>query len=256
VHSMAEDRVRLEITDGVATATLSRPEKHNALDVPMFEALGSTAEQLRDEDEARVVVLHGEGPSFCSGLDFPSVSAGGEEAQQIMIGGPRDEHGAVLAQRVAIAWLYLPIPVIAVLQGHVIGGGFQIALGADIRFAAPDTRMCVKEIVYGLIPDMGSSVSFPLVMRGDVAKELTLTGRTVEADEALELGLVTRIAEDPLAEARDLAATIAERSPDAVRSAKELLNRAYGTEPGPELLELETELQRSLLARAMAAAQA
>jgi enoyl-CoA hydratase/carnithine racemase len=253
---MAEERVRLEIADGIATATLSRPEKHNALDVPMFEALGSTAEQLREEDEARVVVLHGDGPSFCSGLDFPSVAAQGEDAQQIMIGGSRDDHDAILAQRVALAWLYLPIPVIASLQGHVIGGGFQIALGADIRFAAPDTKMCVKEIVYGLIPDMGASITFPRLMRADIAKELTLTGRTIQADEALELGLLTRITEDPLADAKELAATIAERSPDAVRSAKDLLNRAWDGASRPELLELETELQRELLARAMAAAQA
>ena len=251
-----DERVLLEIADVVATVTMSRPEKHNALDVPMFEAIASAAEEIAESSEARVVVLHGVGPSFCSGLDFPSVSAQGEEAQQIMIGGERDEHDAILAQRVALAWLYLPVPVIAALQGHVIGGGFQIALGADVRFAAPDTKMCVKEIVYGLIPDMGASITFPRLMRGDIAKELTLTGRTVEADEALELGLVTRIADDPLAAANELAATIAERSPDAVRSAKELLNRAWDGASRPELLELETELQRELLARAMAAAQA
>src|SRR5262245_25998605 len=233
---MAEDRVRIEVSDGVATATLSRPDKHNALDVPMFEALASATEEIANDSEARVVVLHGEGPSFCSGLDFPSVAAQGEEAQQIMIGGARDEHGTILAQRVALAWLHLPIPVIASLHGHVIGGGFQIAMGADIRFAAPDTKMCVKEIAYGLIPDMGASVSFPLVMPADVAKELTLTGRTVPAGEALERGLVTRIAEDPLGKARELAAMIAERSPDAVRSAKDLLNRAYRGEPATDLL--------------------
>jgi len=253
---MAEDRVRVEVSDGVATATLSRADKHNALDVPMFEALAAAAEEIAQDSEARVVVLHGDGPSFCAGLDFPSVSAQGEEAQRIMIGGDRDEHGTILAQRVALAWLHLRIPVIASLHGHVIGGGFQIAMGADIRIAAPDTKMTVKEIVFGLIPDMGASVSFPLVMRADVAKELTLTGRTVEAHEALELGIVTRVQDDPLAAANELAAAIAERSPDAVRSAKDLLNRAYGGEAAADLLELETELQRSLLARAMAAAQA
>lgn len=249
---MAEQRVRLDLSDGVATATLSRPEKHNALDVPMFQALGAAADELRDEGEARVVILHGEGPSFCSGLDFPSVAAMGEEGQRIMIGGPRDEDGANLAQRTATAWLNLPIPVIAALQGYVLGGGFQIALGADIRIAAPDTKMSVMEIVHGLIPDMGASVTFPRVMRADVAKELTLTGRRIEADEALEMGIVTRIADDPLATARELAETIAEHSPDAVRSAKRLLNRAWDGESGPELLELETELQRELLAKAMA----
>jgi enoyl-CoA hydratase/carnithine racemase len=249
---MAEERVRLDLSDGVATATLSRPEKHNALDVPMFEALASTAEELREDSDARVVILHGDGPSFCSGLDFPSVAAGGDDAQKVMIGEPRDDQGAILAQRVALAWLYLPIPVIASLHGYVLGGGFQIALGADIRFAAPDTKMSVMEIVHGLIPDMGSSVTFPRVMRADVAKELTLTGRRVDAQEALEMGLVTSVIEDPLAAARELADTIAERSPDAVRSAKELLNRAWDGASRPELLELETELQRELLARAMA----
>ena len=232
---MAE-RVLLEVSDGIATATLNRPDKHNGLDLPMFEGLAATAEELRDRDDVRVVILHGDGPSFCAGLDVKGMAAEGEEGQVRLIGGERDEDGAVLAQRVATAWLHLPMPVIAAIHGHVLGGGFQIALGADLRIAAPDVQMSVMEIVHGLIPDMGSSVTFPRLMRLDVAKELTWSGRRVGAEEALQLGLVTRISDDPLADAREMAAAIAEKRPEAIRSAKRLLNEAWDSGNAPELL--------------------
>ena len=136
--------------------------------------------------------------------------------------------------------------MIAALQGNVLGGGLQIALGADIRIAAPGTRMSVMEIRYGLIPDMSLTRTLPRLVRDDVARELTYTGRVVEADEALALGLVTRIADDPLADARELAAQIAAAPPKAIRSAKRLWNEAWDA-PDAEALALEEELQRSLI---------
>ena len=242
---MSEDRVRIAVDAHVATVSLVRGDKHNALDRAMFDALDAATDELRDRGDVRAVVLHGEGPSFCSGLDFPSFMASGAD-----IGGSlldrRDGDTANLAQRVSVDWLELPMPVIAALHGNVLGGGFQIALGADVRIAAPDVRMSVMEIKYGLVPDMGITRALPDLVPLDVAKELTWTGRIVEAEEALRLGLVTRLAEDPFAEARALAAEIASKSPHAIRSGKRLLAEAYGHTPG-DILALETSLQRELL---------
>jgi enoyl-CoA hydratase/carnithine racemase len=147
---------------------------------------------------------------------------------------------------VAYGWRELPVPVIAAVHGACLGGGLQIALGADVRIAAPDAQLSVMEIVHGLIPDMSITQTLPRLVRDDVARELVYTGRKVGAEEALELGLVTRIADDPRAAAHELAATIAERSPAAIRSAKRLLNEAPEFSPA-EALELETELQRALI---------
>ena len=153
---------------------------------------------------------------------------------------------ANFAQRVAYGWRELPMPVVAALQGNCLGGGLQIALGADIRIAAPGTRMSVMEIRYGLIPDMSLSQTLPRLVRDDVARELTYTGRVLEADEALSLGLVTRLADDPLAEANALATQIAAASPSAIRSAKRLWNEGWNAAPA-EGLALEAELQQALI---------
>ena len=173
----------------------------------MFEALNAAIDGVRADTEARVVVISGEGPSFCAGLDFKSFTSDG---------GPNllertDGELANLAQKVAYGWRELPVPVIAALHGACFGGGLQIALGADIRIAAPDTRLSAMEIVHGLIPDMSITQTLPRLVGDDVARELVYTGRKVEAAEALELGLITRMADDPKAAARALAAEIAER---------------------------------------------
>jgi enoyl-CoA hydratase/carnithine racemase len=158
----------------------------------------------------------------------------------------RDGDAGNFAQRVSFGWRELPVPVIAALQGACFGGGLQIALGADIRIAAPDTRLSVMEIRYGLVPDMGLSQALPGLVRADLARELVYSGRIVDADEALRLGLVTRIEADPLAAARALASEIAARSPDAIRAAKRLANEAWGAPAGAGLA-LEAELQRALI---------
>jgi enoyl-CoA hydratase/carnithine racemase len=233
----ATERVSIEIRDHVATITLTRPDKHNALDVAMFDAILAAAQRLTTEPGVRAVVLCGAGPSFCSGLDVVS----------IMKSDPAHP-GEVpnWFQRASHVWLDLPVPVIAALHGNVFGGGLQIALGADIRIATPEARLSVMEIKWGLIPDMGITRTLPRLVSIDVAKELTYTGRTVSGDEAAALGLVTRVAEDPLAAAHDLAGAIAARSPDAVRSAKRLYDASW-TAPASESLALEAELQGRLV---------
>ena len=239
---MSEQRVRIEVDDHVAVVTLTRPDKHNALDHPMFEAILGAAEQVAATPGVRAVVLHGEGKSFCSGLDVASFLNGPVSLDALLERGGRR---ANFAQRACTDWLDLPVPVIAAVHGNCFGGGLQIALGADVRIAAPDAKLSVMEVKWGLVPDMGITNTLPRLARIDVAKELTYTGRVVSGEEAAGLGLVTRVAQDPLAEARALAAEIAGRSPDAVRAAKRLYDESW-TAPADDGLLLETELQVGL----------
>ncbi len=239
------ERVTVEIADGVADVRLVRADKHNGLDWPMFVAINEAVDEVAAAgDDVHVVVLSGEGPSFCAGLDFKSFMSGNGD----LTGDGFDRSGdsdANFAQRVAYGWRELPVPVIAALQGACLGGGTQLALAADIRIADRTTRMSVMEVRYGLVPDMSlSQLIEPL--RPDVARELAYTGRFVDAEEALELGLVTRLADDPYAEAKTLAAEIADKSPNAIRGIKRLAAEAWGKPPA-EALALEEEIQRTLI---------
>jgi enoyl-CoA hydratase/carnithine racemase len=210
----------------------------------MLTSLDEATDDLAQRSDVRAVVLSGDGPSFCSGLDFPSMMSEPSRMEEIF--ARRDGDRPNLAQRVTYDWQRLPMPVIAALHGNCIGGGAQLALGPDIRIAAPDTRISILEVKYGLIPDMGLTQTLVTLVGLDVAKELTFTGRFVEAEEALRLGLITRIADDARAAAHELAGEIASRSPDAIRHGKRLLNEAARAR-SEDALELEAELQRRLL---------
>jgi enoyl-CoA hydratase/carnithine racemase len=239
-----QERVQLEVSEHVATVTLSRPEKHNALDGPMFEAIVAAAERVARTPRVRAVVLRGAGPSFCSGIDLGSLMGadGGLAAAVEELRGPVPNR----FQRVAYDWVTLPVPVIAAIHGHCLGGGLQLALGADLRIATSDARLSVMEVRWGLVPDMSLTQTLPRLVGIDTAKELTFTGRVLSGQEALALGLVTRIADDPVSAALDLAGEIAARSPDAIRGAKRLLDRAWNR-PAAEGLALEAEIQRQLI---------
>jgi enoyl-CoA hydratase/carnithine racemase len=242
---MSEQRVRVTVEDHVALVTLSRPEKHNALDRAMFEGILGAAAQVAATPGVRAVVLHGEGPSFCSGLDVASLmSDGGGGIESIL--ERRDGHRANVAQRVCTDWIDLPVPVIAAIHGNCFGGGLQIALGADVRFVTRDAQLSVMEGKWGLVPDMGITSTLPRLVRLDVAKELTYTANIVDGERAVALGLATHVAVDPLAAARMLAGQIAGRSPDAVRAAKRLYDTAWNA-PAEEALALESELQVGLI---------
>jgi enoyl-CoA hydratase/carnithine racemase len=243
---MSDDRVRVTVgADGVATVTMVRADKHNALDQAMFEGLIAAAEQVAADASIRAVVLHGEGKSFCSGLDIASFMSGQGGTGVLLV---RDDGRlANFAQRVAYDWSLVPAPVIAAIHGNCFGGGLQIALGADIRIAAPDAKLSVMEVKWGLVPDMGITQTLPRLVPIDVAKELTFTGRTVSGTEASALGLVTRVADDPLAAARDLAAEIAGKSPNAVRAAKRLYDETWVSDDSAAALVLETDLQVGLI---------
>ncbi len=240
----ATERVQIEVADHVAIVTLTRPEKHNALDLPMFDGIIAAAERLTTEPGVRAVVLHGAGPSFCSGLDVISIMSSGHGTDALL--DPLRGDVPNRFQRTAYDWLGVPVPVIAALHGNCLGGGLQIALAADIRIAAPDTRLSVMEVRWGLVPDMAITRTLPRLVGIDVAKELTYTGKLVTGDEAHGLGLVTHVSDDPLAAARQLAAEIAAKSPDAVRAAKRLFDSSWTGSP-EQTLALEAELQLGLI---------
>lgn len=241
---MNPERVQIDYEGHVAHVRMTRADKHNALDPEMVASLDAAIDELAERKDVRAVVLSGEGKSFCSGLDFPSFLSGEVSIEEVF--ARRDGDPANLAQRITYGWQRLPMPVIAAVHGHCLGGGAQLALGADIRIGQPGLRFSVLEIKYGLIPDMGITQTLPTLVGLDVAKELTFTGRFVDADEADRLGLVTRLADDARAAALELAREIAARSPDAVRRGKRLWNAAARAR-SEESLALEAELQRELL---------
>lgn len=240
------DRVRVDIEEGVADVRFVRGDKHNGLDRRMFEALIEAGSSLIDDKSVRAVVLSGEGPSFCAGLDFASLMREGMNPAQLL--APQEGSVANTAQRAAWVWAEVPVPVIAALHGHVYGGGLQIALAADIRFVTADAKLSVREIQWGLIPDMTGTQTLRHLVRLDVAKELVFTGRKVSGTEAVELGLATRVEADPRATALEAARQIAQRSPDAIRGAKRILNVA-GTLSTEDGLKLEEEIQRGVLGK-------
>ncbi|HVT78927.1 MAG TPA: crotonase/enoyl-CoA hydratase family protein [Acidimicrobiales bacterium] len=230
---MSEQRVTVSIEDHVADVRFNRPDKINALDGEQFAAIVDAGEELKANPDVRAVVLSGNGRGFCAGLDFSSFQAmagGGGEARQEA--SPRPQRGIMdlegrithLGQQACYVWQEMPCPVIAAVHGVALGGGAQIALGADMRIVAPDAQISILEIRWGLIPDMTGTAMLPLLVGLDRAKELTFTGRMVSGTEAAQIGLATRVSESPLDDALALAREIASKSPTAVRGAKRLLN--------------------------------
>ncbi|QHP71999.1 MULTISPECIES: crotonase/enoyl-CoA hydratase family protein [Bradyrhizobium] len=244
-----EERVSISISEGVADVRLVRADKMNALDQAMFEALVAATERLSKEKGVRVVVLSGEGRAFCAGLDMGRFAAMKEKGGNGIPGGENRDltkrtHGqANFPQQAVWGWRQLPVPVIAAVHGVAFGGGFQLSLGADMRFLSPDARMSVMEIKWGLVPDMAGTPILASLVRDDILRDLTYTGRIFSAQEALTYGLATRICDDPRAAALDVAREIAGKSPDAIRAAKRLLNN-LSVDPGPALLAESVEQQK------------
>jgi len=230
------DRVSYEVQDHIAMIKLTRPEKMNALDGAMIDGIIEAGERLKKDSSVRVAILSGDGRAFCAGLDMANFARmsegpranGGSDSGVTSHAGQKladRTHGITnRAQHTSWVWREAPVPVIAAAHGVALGGGFQLFLGADIRYAAPATRFSIMEIRWGLIPDMGTTHVMARLAREDKLKELALTGRIFESDEAYETGFLTRICDDPLAAALETAQTIASKNPDAIRATKELFN--------------------------------
>lgn len=232
-------RVSVEYKDHIAHVTLTRGDKMNALDDDMARAIVDAGQEVA-ASEARVVLLSGEGRSFCAGLDLASFAKMGQmDPEEWLM--TRTHEDANLMQEVALVWRRVPVPVIAALQGAVYGGGLQLALGADIRIAAPDAKLSVMEMKWGLVPDMGGMALLPGLLRSDVLRQLTYTAEVVGAEQAERWGLVTELAEDAHARALELAQVIAGKSPSAIRAAKRLIGMAEAEDRADVLLQESTE---------------
>ena len=230
------DRVTVTISDGIADVRLDRADKRNALDPAMFDAIAKAGNDLVTNREIRAVVLSGNGNSFCAGLDFgsfQSMADSGKSGDGSKGNTSSSENagaiqpGAIthLAQQICWVWQEVPVPVVAALQGHALGGGMQLALGADIRVAHGETQFAMREVHWGLIPDMTGTLMLSRLVRDDVAKDLVFSARIISGVEAHALGVVTRLSDKPFEMAMQIAREIADRSPDAVRGAKALINR-------------------------------
>jgi enoyl-CoA hydratase/carnithine racemase len=240
-------RVSLSHDGPVAIVTLERAHKRNALDLAMIEALVETGAALKSARDVRAVVLTGAGENFCAGLDTAAMPEIARLARET--GFTTRSHGrSNLFQAAAMVWSELPMPVIAAVRGHALGGGFQVMLGADLRIAAPDARFSIMEARWGLVPDMGGMVLMPRLARTDVIRRLTYSAEVFTADDALRWGFVTEIAGDPFARALALAQEIATRSPDAVRAAKRLITDTALLPPA-EVLLAESAAQEALVGR-------
>jgi len=239
-------------SNGIAHVKLNRPDKLNALDLAMFEALAETAEQVAKDKSIRAVILSGEGRAFCTGLDVKAIAKGGspiQTAKKLLAQRYVDDDQCIsnLAQDVGYLWRQVPSPVIAAIHGMCYGGGVQIALGADMRYCTPDCKLSIMEAKWGLIPDMSASVTLRELVPIDVAKELTYTGRVISGTEAAALHLVTRCVENPLEEAEKVAAEIVNGNPDAVAAAKKMYQKNWIDATEKEALNREMELQKTLL---------
>jgi len=245
VDTPAAPRIAIDLSDsGVAHVRLTRADKMNALDPAMFEAIIDAGERLGTMKGVRVVVLSGEGRAFCAGLDLSNFTkAPSSDARPLT---ERTHGNANPFQQVAMQWRKLAVPVIAAVHGVCFGGGLQIASGADIRIVHPDTRMAIMELKWGLVPDMGGYALWRGLVRDDVLRELIYTNREFTGAEAREIGLATELSDDPLARALELAETIANRNPDAIRAAKRL-QEAMTERSADEILLAESVEQEAIM---------
>jgi len=241
VLGIIDERVTISVVDGIADVKMNRADKRNALDNAMFTSLNAAGEYLKKLDGLRVVVLSGDGASFCAGLDFSSFAQMAEagakanatdnnadkktgEKSDMNAGTMVDGRITHMAQQVCWVWQEVPVPVIAAVHGHALGGGIQIALGADIRIVHPETQLSVREVHWGLIPDMTGTLMLSRLVRPDIVKNLVFTARVFSGHEAHEMGIATQLSQNVHADAMTMAREIAGRSPEAVRGAKKLIN--------------------------------
>jgi enoyl-CoA hydratase/carnithine racemase len=240
-----ENRIALTVEGGIADVRLNRADKMNALDMAMFHAIDAVIRDLAARRDVRCVVLSGEGRAFCAGIDLAAL-ANADELKDL---APRTHGDANLFQQIAWGWRTLPVPVIAAVHGVAFGGGFQMMLGADIRIASPNAELSMMEMRWGMVPDVAGMVLLRGLVRDDIARDIVLTGRRFSGAEAAQLGLVTRLADDPRAAALELARAMAASSPDAIRAGKRLLNLPTATSDR-DILIAESLEQTALLASA------
>ncbi|MEO0368228.1 MAG: crotonase/enoyl-CoA hydratase family protein [Pseudomonadota bacterium] len=248
---LINDRIKLDVSDNIARVTLARSEKMNALDPAMFEAIPMVGEKLRNDKSIRVVILDAEGDNFCSGLDKSSIAglmnpggSAGDGKVNVSKLETRTQGIANDPQFAAWMWRELPMPILVAINGITFGGGLQIALGGDMRYASAGSTFSILEMKWGIVPDMSSSQVMRHLIPDDVIRELTYTARIFTAEDALRWGFITAIVDDPLEHAYSVANEIVVRNPHAVRAAKQILDKAnYQTQAEGLLFESTTQDQ-------------
>ena len=252
-----KDRIDFTVENHIAHIHFIRGDKMNALDGKMMDAMIEAGEKLKTDPDIRVAVLSGEGRAFCAGLDmanFAAMAQGDKGADDTITKKPSQKlvdrtHGlANRVQMVAYTWRKAQVPVIAAAQGFALGGGFQIYMGADIRYADPNTKFAIMEARWGLVPDMGTTHVMTRLAGEDIVKELAMTARIFDAEEAKEYGFITRIYDDPLEAAMQTAQEIVARNPEAVRGTKRLFNEPADRFIADTLL-LESEIQEGIIGK-------
>ncbi len=219
------DAILIEQQGPVAHVILNRPDKHNGIDWAVFSGLVAVGRRLAKDRSLRAVILRGAGPSFCSGLDIKANMKDVRHAVQgfVQPSGP----GTNIYQECCMVWRRVPVPVIAQIHGHCFGGGLQIALGADFRIASPGAQFAVMEVKYGLVPDMSGTVTLRELLPMDQIKLLAMTGEVINAEQALSMGLITRIADDPAAATQEIIGRLLTRSPDALAATKAMFQENW-----------------------------
>lgn len=246
------DTLIVEVSDHVAHVRLNRPAKRNALDGALMDALIAAAGDLSATPDVRAIVLSGEGQSFCAGIDMANFTAMAEgvlsaDSDSVQAAyADLSPAGANRAQQVAWSWQEVPQPVVAAVHGAALGGGLNLALGADLRIVHPAATLGFVEITWGLIPDMSATQALRRLVGLDRAKHLVLTGDRFDGSQAGRWGLATEVTEEPVERALELASAVADHNPEATRAAKAVLN-GVGDLDVREGLALETARSAELL---------
>lgn len=243
------DRVQITYENHIAHVRLTRTDKMNAVDQEMIDSIIAAGQEVA-ASAARACIISGEGKAFCAGIDISGLGAmAGKDPHALLEPRTHGEGTTNQWQEVAMVWTRVPCPVIAVLHGAVYGAGCQLALGADIRIAAPDIKMAVMEMKWGIVPDMGGMVLLPKLVREDVLRILTYTATPVDGAQAQAWGLVTELTDDPLARAQALAEELSLKSPSALRTAKSLISYATSGASEADVLMAESVEQAKLIGK-------
>lgn len=219
---MSEPVLLLHREGPVATVTLNRPEAMNALSAELRLALGEAFRDLAADPEIRVAIITGAGRAFCAGMDLKELGSGGDDASGF--------DTSVVGQDMAEAIAAFSGPVIAAVNGHAVTAGFELALACDLIIASEKARFADTHARVGILPGWGLSVRLPRLIGINRAKELSFTGNTLDAAQALEWGLVNRVvaAEELLPTCRALAQQMASCVPQVLRGYKQLIDTGYG----------------------------
>ena len=223
------NHISLEVKNQIAFVELARPDKANALNKTLWFEIESVAIWADQNPEVRVIILSGQGKHFCSGIDFSLAMQLLASTQNLPVGHKQEHlfHEVLKLQRAFTALENCKKPVIAAIHGGCIGGGVDLITACDMRYASSDATFCVKEIDLAIVADIGTLQRLPRLIGEGRSRELAFTGRSVSAQEGLEIGLVNAVFEtkdEMMSQVSDIAGKITQKSPLTIRGIKHVMN--------------------------------